>query len=153
MAYSITYLIDLPGTEFNQLLSPSRRADDAYFLSKAGSPVSDLWEGKLPANETEILVDLTGAWTLCMLPFAYSTLMDRNAAPATFDQIKNWEIELRSLIPDKQVLRVDDFLLEPWNSRHDHLLVRDPQAFNQLALWLQTQDERSWTAIPTSHRP
>ncbi|MCZ2340255.1 MAG: hypothetical protein LC104_00490 [Bacteroidales bacterium] len=150
MAYSITYLINVRGADFNQLLRPTHQADTAYFEEMVQGRESDLWDGMLPDDDMEFLVDLTGEWTLCKLPYPYSWLLNDIGKLDVLERVDTWELTLRALLPSKEIIRIDDFFFDQWNSRYDYLLVRYPQAVVEFIEWLRTQDHRYWTVLTTS---
>ena len=147
MATAICYLIEVPGRAFNKLMRESHQAPDAHidFLRKDNE--ADLWDGMFPDDNTEFLVDLTGPWTLCKIPCAYSALLCDSVDSSIVKQIGNWEQCLRTLLPSVVVIRVDDFLLEPWNARYDYLLIRNSEAVQQFLEWLPSQDSRYWNRL------
>ncbi len=70
MAYAICYLIKMPGAEFNLLQKPNHQVSETYLAEMARK--QDLWDGMLPDDDMAFLVDLTGDWTLCTLPYKYT---------------------------------------------------------------------------------
>jgi hypothetical protein len=102
----------------------------------------------LLGNDTEFLVDLTGAWTLCKLPFRYSNLLPDVQNATTHAEIANWEERLRELLPSTEIFRIDDFLVDQWNSRYDYRLLHAPRAVQAFLEWLETQDPLHWAKLP-----
>jgi hypothetical protein len=159
MSFSIAYLIDLPGNRFNGFLDTHFQAPKSYLDVLMQSHDSDLWNGMFPNDDLEFLVDLTGEWTLCLLPHPYSTFFAASVPPADpkateiLNRVQKWEGTLRSILPDADIIRVDDYLLDQWNSRFDYLLVRDPQAVLGFLAWLQAQDSNNWAhLLPSTDR-
>ena len=148
MAYTVAYLIDIKGIDFNNLLAPTHRVDATYFDGAARGGESDLRDGILSGCDTEFLVDLTGLWTLCKLPYPYSCLLGDSRDATIIAKIEKWEHVLQLLLPYKNIYRIDDFLIEPLNSRFDYLLVRHPREIEWFIDWMQTQDRRYWAKLP-----
>jgi hypothetical protein len=145
LAHSIYYLIKIPGTEFNRLLKPNYQTTSAYLDEMVRE--QDLWTGMLPDDDTDFLVDLTGEWTLCTLPYPYSIFIGECTNLPMLNRIIKWEQKLRKLVPSREVWRIDEFLIEPWNVKYDYRLVRHPDAVQQLIEWLPTQDSRYWSLL------
>jgi hypothetical protein len=150
LASSICYLIDVSGEEFNRLLEPSHRATVAYIRGLERSGEADLWDARLCENSTEFLVDLTGQWTLCKLPYTYTVFLAPDRNPPLFSRIGEWERSLRGLFPHATILRFDDYLLDPWNVESDYLLIRDPERLEKFVAWLSRQDGRYWSTLQTA---
>lgn len=147
LAYLIAYLIDIPGREFNQLLKPTDQADAGYFEKMNQGLEADLRDGRLLYDDTQFLVDLTGEWTECKLPYSYSRWLYDSENSDVSSKVRKWEQVVKALLPSRNIFRIDDFFLDPWNSRYDYLLVRSPQAVEAFLTWLKTQDNRYWTVI------
>jgi hypothetical protein len=141
--------MNINGTDFNRLMIPTHQATATYIDDRVKKQEADLWDGMLPDDDMEFLVDLTGEWTLCKLPYSYSNLMGDSHSIALLARVEKWEQSLRKLLPFKEIIRVDDFLVDEWESRYDYLLVRHPQAVKEFVEWLQTQDHRYWVRLPT----
>jgi hypothetical protein len=63
---------------------------------------------------------------------------------AYFEDVpRGYESDLRD-----GMLAGDDFLIDPWNSRFDYLLVRHPREIEKFVDWLQTQDPLHWAKLP-----
>ena len=148
MGNSICYLINIRGTDFNWLMRPSHQAPASQIDEMINQHESNLWEGLVPNNDTGFLVDLTGFWTLCKLPFPYSFLLQDRPDPALMKAVEEWQKRLRGLCPTCEIIRVDDFLVDQWNSRYDYLLIRDPLAIGAFIEWLRGQDRRHWSVNP-----
>jgi hypothetical protein len=141
-------MIKIPGVEFNRLLKPPYQTTSEYLDEMVRE--QDLWTGMLPDDDTDFLVDLTGEWTLCTLPYSYSIFIGDYTHLPVFARTKKWEQSLRKVLPSCEIIRLDDYLLEPWQVKYDYLLVRHPQAVEEFVEWLHTQDNRYWIVLPKS---
>ncbi len=83
---------------------------------------------KIPDDDMAFLVDLTGDWTLCTLPYKYTIFIGECTRLPMYARVKNWEQKLRKLLPSCDIYRIDKLLLDPWEVRYDYLLVRHPEA-------------------------
>ena len=147
MSYSTCYLIHIRGTDFNGLMQPSHQIAQSQIDELVGKQEANMWDGMLIDSDIEFLVDLTGDWTLCKLPYAYSILLDDSQGNARLGKIKIWEHQIRQLVPDCEIVRMDDFYFDQWNSRYDYLLIRNPQGILAFLEWLQSQDHRHWAKL------
>lgn len=143
----IVYLVDAKGSDFVRLLATNRQPISTYIDSLSSSKEMDLWDGILSNDDTEFLVDLTGVWTLCSLPYPYSCLLIETKHNILREKVERWEQSLLELLPSNTIYRIDDSLFGEWDIRYDYLLVRFPKALQDFVLWLETQDRHYWTLL------
>ena len=150
MGYPICYLIAESGKIFNQILDPCCQVAPDYFAIHENSKLLDLRDIRLVNHSLEFTGDLTGRWTLCTLPYNFS-LLSRSPEDERVTLVYSWEKALRRKIPESLIIRVDDFIFDPWQCKFDYLLIRNLSAIQEFVLWLLAQDDRSWRILPQLH--
>ena len=147
MSYSICYLIDIRGVDFDALMKHPHHVSRTSIDEFVKLQEANLWDGMLINCEIEFLVDLTGDWTLCKLPCAYSALLAEQQSGEVVEIVEEWERQLRDLLPSCDIYRIDDFLFDQWNSRFDYRLIRRHQAIGAFLGWLQSQGRCHWARL------
>ncbi len=146
MAYPICYLINISGDRFNRLMATARQVPEEYFSETKLEP--DVRDGMLPNDNTVFLVELSGKWTLLKLRYPpYSTLLHESQHPELVQRVRVFEHALQALTLGADIWRVDDVLLDEWNSRFDYRLVQDTKAINEFLTLLSKQDSRHWAKL------
>ena len=146
MPSSISYLIELPGREFNRRLCPANRVSEAELEKRASANELDQWEVGLGLGDRNefYFASLTGSWTICTLPYPYSLFLGDYSNDRRLALIRGWEQSVRAMCPDVRIFRVDDFLLDPWEARYNDRLHRKPDWVDEFLDWLRTEDDRYW---------
>lgn len=142
MSYQTIYVVDLPGTAFNEQLDPACRASDVdlrHFLEE-----DECWEGCLPDSSVNLIVDMTGAVTLIVHPRKYSSVLYN---PQVREGVLAWEQSLKQLIPVKNILRVDEFVLQHWEDKAGEFWFRNIDGFTILWNWLKQGETEGWTEV------
>lgn len=148
MAHPICYFIDLNGEEFNALMEPCHQATHEYIAGLRDRNEFGLWDGMLPNSSMIFDVDLSGVWTLCILPRSYSGLLNGQKSDEFHAEIAEWEKCLRRIVPSQRVFRFDNLLLDQWDVEYDYRMTRDPEAIRRFIAWLPSQDPRYWSKVP-----
>ena len=146
----IRYLIDIGGVSFNNVLNSDDRVPQSYFKSLTGD--GDYREVSLEGSRQPVGVDLTGEWTEVGLAYPYSALLDEiptGKAVKIRTRISEWECHLRSLLPSTEIFRMSDSLFSEWEGAMGASPIRNSESMRRFLEWLQTQDTRYWTRLPT----
>ena len=147
MPDTITYLVNMPGAEFNRHLNPADRMPASCFAGRTlGEP--DCREARLQNHEEYVGVDLTGIWTEIGLSMAHGSLLEHPLLSAEAlrinekfrGEILNWECKLRELVPAAEVYRVASSLYREWAAAHD-LPIYDHREMRRFLDWLAKQED------------
>lgn len=145
MGYLVHILIDVPGRQFNAIQDAKYQANEKKLaeFSQSGS----LWDGKLADSSLEYLVELSGTLTIVALTIKASTY---KWVPEARKQVEQWETVLHSLLPSIRTLRVDELILEEWESVSGELWFREDGAFDRAWHWFHdsSQPEQRTLEIP-----
>ena len=145
MGYSVCYLIDVPGREFNEIQDPQYRASDRKLEEFTQSAC--LWDGKLSGSSIEYLVELSGTLTVVFLTIKASAY---KYAVEVREHVEHWEGILHSILSDTKIMRVDELNLEEWESISEEFWFREVGAFDRAWQWFQdcSQSEKRTLEIP-----
>jgi hypothetical protein len=142
MPDTITYLVNMPGAEFNRYLNPMDRLPQGYFDERAsGDP--DYREGRLQDDDRFVGIDRTGVWTEICLRIGYGALLEHEpwGSEEKFRrEIQNWERKLRELVPTTEIYRVATSFFRRWEAANDSPIY-DHRVVRRFFDWLATQEE------------
>lgn len=142
MSSAVTYILNMTGHEFNQVLDPLARATSSELKEQAENGI--LWEGCLPDTKVEFCADLSGAVTPIWLTINYSAFFgDKNVQLA----VKEWEKKVRAITNQTEALRVDEFLLERLESKIGEDWFKETNAFRFAKEWLTANEKEGWAMI------
>jgi hypothetical protein len=152
MPDTITYLVDMPGSEFNRYLDLKCRMPSHYFDELVPGE-ADYREGRLQNYDKLVGLDLTGVWTKIVLRLAYSALLEEapsGRAAEIRSQIWNWERKLRELIPAIEIYRVASSLLDEWKGPNEETPIHADRNMRRFLDWLASREESGdyWCRLP-----
>ena len=143
MSYNVAYIIDMEGRQFNNILPEGELGSEDDYRECYENDVA--LEFHL-ANLTPLVSsDISGEMTIVWFPYPYSVFLRHDMEK--IEEIKSLESNLISIIGDARTYRLDDFLLEKWESDKDEYWFRKAGAFENFESWLCSQDSRHWKLI------
>ncbi len=137
MSHSAVYLINIDGKFFNSCLPPGVSAGEEEISEYRENDV--LLEFSLPGTDQVISAEITGEITLLWAPWRYSLFLSESQED--INKAIKWENELLSFIADFKIYRIDEVLLEQWESEKGDYWFRETEAFNEIETWLKVQNE------------
>jgi hypothetical protein len=142
MPDTITYLVNMPGAEFNRYMNPMDRLPQSYFDERAsGDP--DYKEGRLQNDDRFVGIDRTGVWTKICLRIGYGALLEHEPwgkVEKFRSEIQDWERKLRELVPTSELHRVATSFFHRWEAENDSPIY-DHRDMRRFFNWLATQEE------------
>jgi len=141
MSNLVSYVIDLPGREFIPILARSYQPNEAALeeVTKTGS----LWDGRLIESSVDFSIELSGETTVVWLMTRYSEFI---SDPVIHNLITNWENDLSGLL-DARIVRVDEYLLNQWESERGDFWFREKGAFAAFMEWVIKKPLESWRLL------
>jgi hypothetical protein len=142
MPDTITYLVNMPGAEFNRYLNPIYRLPQSYFDERtSGDP--DYREARLQDDDCLVGIDLTGVWTEICLRIGYGALLEHEpwrSVEKFRSEIQDWERKLRALAPTTEIHRVATSFFRRWEAANDSPIY-DHRDMRRFFDWLAMQEE------------
>ena len=140
MAHSVSYVVFVSGVEFCRLGVLAQHPPPmelSRLLSSGG-----FWDGSLKSHPLEVLVGFLMGVTLVWLPEKYTRFLIDSEVRG---RVLAWERELLSLLPPAvRVARVDEFLLDEFETENWDAVIRSEDMSKELSRWLSLQDSRHW---------
>ncbi|RCS43204.1 hypothetical protein DTL42_19220 [Bremerella cremea] len=141
MSNLVSYVIDLPGRDVIPSLAPSYQPNEAALkeVTRTGS----LWDGRLIESSVDFSIELSGEITVVWLTTRYSNFI---SDPVVHDFVINWENILSGLL-EARIVRVDEFLLNQWESERGDFWFREKGAFAAFIEWVIQKPSESWSLL------
>jgi hypothetical protein len=142
MSYSVSYVVDVPGPEFNAQCAGWPRAtdDDLARLRINGT----LWDGQLPRANIGFTAELTGLVTLVWLTTKFTVF---STDESVRQSILEWEAEAFVPLQHRRIARVDEFVLAQWESLAGDWWFRDLSVCDRFWQWLVEREPTGWQLI------
>ncbi len=141
MSHLLAYVIDLPGRGFIPLLAPAWRPTEADLQELVET--DSLWDGRLLESPVDFSIELSGEATIVWLTTRYSNFI---ADPIVQESVAQWERDLTGLV-DARVVRVDEFLLNEWETNFGDRWFREKGAFSAFFEWIMRKPRESWQLL------
>ena len=141
----IGYVIGMPVSQFNtdKFIRDPARGSELEMFTREGAA----WEACLVNDSTRVSFELGGVVTVMFLPMKSSWLETDGALRR---KILDWENHLLDLCPGVEVIRVDDLLMEAWETLTDELWFRDEHIVLKFYAWLSEQPVDRYRVVQRS---
>lgn len=142
MGHSVCYVVDVPGTEFNAIAGSWNRAsqEEIETLCSTGT----LWDGDSLSPPMSFLAELTGVVTIVWLTTKYTAFLTHQPSAAA---VLEWENVALKPFADRRVARLDEFVLEQWESFAGEYWFRHQAVCENFWEWLGGHDNTTWTLL------
>lgn len=143
MSYSAVYLINVDGKVFNSLLPPGESIGEEEINEYRENDI--LLEFSIPNTDQTISAEITGVVTLLWAPWRFSLFFSENQEK--IDEAIKWENELLAFVSDSKVYRIDEILLEQWESEKGECWFREAETFQEIESWLGMKNKLHWQQL------
>jgi hypothetical protein len=146
MSHSVCYVANVSGIEFNARCPALQQASDdtIEILRTTGSR----WDGDVPSVGVSFTAELTGLVTIIWLTTSYTAFL---ADPHSAEVVHNWEKVAFSWL-SVPVARIDEFVLNKWESLAGELWFTDPSACTRFWDWTREQDPLHWKFLENASK-
>jgi hypothetical protein len=145
MSHAVSYVVDIVGVDFNAGCPAWQRAPNETIevLRSTGSR----WDGDLQSIGISFTAELTGLVTIIWLTKSYTAFLTNQA---TAQVVLNWEKAAFSWL-SAPVARVDEFVLNRWESLFGELWFTDPSLCAKFWIWIREQDPLHWELLANAN--
>jgi hypothetical protein len=150
MGYSVCYVIDVPGRQFNAKCGAWVRASGSDFEELEAERV--LWEGDLPEFELSFTAELTGEVCVVWLTERYSRFQhDAEVAK----RVHAWERIAFAPFPRARIARLCESLLNEWEAIPNDEWWRRRASADEFWDWLERQQatRELWELLSSPKQP